>query len=71
MAGSNRQGKPSPDGGQRRNLSSPSGQKSRSPTSQPHKGSRVDPSHVTEQARESRVQKVKTQAARKAAKKKG
>ena len=39
-------------GGQRGNLSSSSGRKQRSETSTSHKGSRVDPSHVTEQARE-------------------
>ncbi|MBY0113402.1 MAG: hypothetical protein K2Y21_11310 [Phycisphaerales bacterium] len=37
--------------GQRGNTSSASGQKQRSPTSTPHTGSRVDPSHAVRQQR--------------------
>ena len=44
-------------GGQRSNLSSPSGRKQRSPTTIGHTGSRVDPSHTAEQAREARAKK--------------
>ena len=47
-------------GGQRGNLSSGSGRKERSPTSTSHKGSRVDPSHLTEKARDTRAKKVAT-----------
>ena len=44
-------------GGQRPNLSSPSGRKQRSPTTIAHTGSRADPSHTAEQARETRIKK--------------
>jgi hypothetical protein len=37
--------------GQRGNTGSASGQKQRSPTSMPHTGSRVDPSHSVQQQR--------------------
>lgn len=46
--------------GQRTNLSGDSGKKVRSETSQPHKGSRLEPSHVTERQREDRDKKSKT-----------
>lgn len=45
-------------GGQRGTLSSASGQKKRSPTSTPHKGSRVDPSHEVEHTRTERKKKA-------------
>lgn len=64
MAGSGKQG------GQRGNLSSGSGRKERSATSNAHKGSRVEPSHLTEQAREVREKKATKKAAKKAPKKK-
>ena len=48
-------------GGQRPNLSSPSGQKQRSPTTIGHTGSRVDPSHTAEQSREAREKKTAKQ----------
>ena len=63
MPGSKKQG------GQRGNTTSASGQKARSETSTSHKGSRVEPSHVAERAKEERVSKEATQAAKKAAKK--
>jgi hypothetical protein len=53
--------------GQRVNINPGEGQKERSPTSTPHKGSRVEPSHVTEHTRETREKK--TAAAQKVAKK--
>lgn len=46
-------------GGQRTNLSGDTGKKARSETSQPHKGSRLEPSHVTERQREDRDKKSK------------
>ncbi len=49
-------------GGQRPNLSSPSGQKQRSPTTIGHTGSRVDPSHTAEAARDTRAKKTAKQA---------
>lgn len=54
-------------GGQRANTTSASGRKTRSATSTTHRGSRVEPSHVTEQAREQRDKK--SQAAAKPSKK--
>lgn len=57
-------------GGQRTNTTSVSGQKANSPTSTSGKGSRVEPSHVTEKAREVRVQKAATQGPKKSAGKK-
>jgi len=45
-------------GGQRGNLSSPSGRKERSATRSSPVGSRVDPSHVKELARETREKKA-------------
>ena len=63
MAGTSKQG------GQRSNTTSGSGRKQRSPTSTSHKGSRVEPSHVTELAREVREKKA-IKAAKKPAKKK-
>jgi len=65
MPGSRKQG------GQRGNTTSASGEKARSATSTSHKGSRVEPSHVAEHAKEVRVNKAATQAAKKTAKKKG
>ena len=44
-------------GGQRKNTTSPSGEKKRSPTSSPHSGSRVEPSHVARQQRSARTKK--------------
>jgi len=59
-------------GGQRGGKSG--GSKGRSPTSNPHSGSRVDPSHTKDKARTDRVKKVektaKKAANKKAAKKK-
>ncbi len=49
-------------GGQRTNNTSASGRKERSPTSRPHSGSRVDPSHTVEKAREDRAKKSATTA---------
>lgn len=43
--------------GQRSNLTSSSGRKQRSPTSTAHRGSRVEPSHITEKARATRTKK--------------
>jgi hypothetical protein len=59
-------------GGQRTNTTSASGQKTRTAATPSGKGSRVEPSHVAEKAREVRVQKAATQkpAAKNAAPKK-
>lgn len=59
-------------GGQRTNTTSASGQKTRTAATPSGKGSRVEPSHLTEKAREVRVQKAATQkpAAKEAAPKK-
>lgn len=57
-------------GGQRSNTTSASGRKTRSATSTSHKGSRVEPSHITEQSRETREKKSAPRAAKKTAKKK-
>ncbi|MBS0195594.1 MAG: hypothetical protein JSR77_02445 [Planctomycetes bacterium] len=57
-------------GGQRNNITSSSGRKKRSPTSTSHGGSRVEPSHVTELARETREKKQVGKATKKAAAKK-
>ncbi len=54
-------------GGQRNNLSSSSGRKQRSPTTIAHTGSRVDPSHTAEQAREAREKKSAKQPKKSAA----
>jgi len=45
-------------GGQRKNLSSGTGRKERSPTSHGQTGSRADPSHTNEQKKEDRVKKA-------------
>lgn len=50
-------------GGQRTNTTSASGRKTRTPTTPSGKGSRVEPSHLTEKAREVRAQKAATQKA--------
>lgn len=44
--------------GQRTNTTSATGRKERSPTSTPHTGSRVEPSHGTQQARTKRAAKT-------------
>ncbi len=44
--------------GQRDNTNSSSGNKIRSETSTPHKGSRQEPSHLTEREREIRAKKL-------------
>lgn len=54
-------------GGQRPNLSSPSGRKQRSPTTIGHTGSRVDPSHTAEAIRETREKKTAKQPKKAAA----
>lgn len=46
-------------GGQKKSTGSASGQKSRSPTSNPHGASREEPSHVTEKRRSVREKKAK------------
>ena len=46
-------------GGQKKTRGSASGQKRRSPTSNPHGASREEPSHVTEKRRSVREKKVK------------
>ncbi len=51
MAGTSNKG-----GGQRNNITSASGQKQRSPTSVPHTGSRVEPSHVERKTRSEALQ---------------
>lgn len=58
-------------GGQRTNTTSASGRKTRTPTTPSGKGSRVEPSHLTEKAREVRAQKAATKktGVKKAAKK--
>lgn len=43
---------------QRSGAASASGRKSRSATSTSHKGSRVEPSHITDQKRSTRVKKA-------------
>jgi hypothetical protein len=48
----------SKNGGQRTNTTSGSGRKERSPTSPGHKGSRVEPSHLSNQASEERDKKL-------------
>ena len=53
--------------GQRSNLTT-GGAKSRSPVSTSHKGSRVEPSHITKKSRDDREKKVAA-AAKKVAKK--
>jgi hypothetical protein len=62
-------------GGQRRDTNSSSGRKQRSPTSRAASGSRVDPSHTKEKAREDRAKKTAADAAaatkKKAAKPRG
>ena len=55
-------------GGQRGNTTSASGRKERSPTSTPHTGSRADPSHVTEKARNDRAKKAAKKKVAKSAK---
>lgn len=45
--------------GQKKSKGSASGQKSRSPTSNPHNASREEPSHVVEKRRTVREQKAK------------
>lgn len=52
-------------GGQRGNLTGGSGRKGRSPTSTSHKGSRVEPSHLTDQARAQTEKKSARAAAKK------
>jgi hypothetical protein len=59
---------PNKPAGQRDNLSSASGRKERSATSASHTGSRVEPSHTTDKARELREQKIAGSAARAAVK---
>lgn len=44
--------------GQRTNLSAATGAKKRTPTSRPHTGSRVDPSHGVTKARATRAKKA-------------
>ncbi|HEX2838796.1 MAG TPA: hypothetical protein VHN77_11805 [Phycisphaerales bacterium] len=44
--------------GQKTGTNGPSGQKSQSATSTSHKGSRVEPSHITQQKREGRAKKT-------------
>ncbi len=56
-------------GGQRNNITSSSGRKKRSPTSTSHSGSRVEPSHVTELARETRDKQEVRKTTKKAKKK--
>lgn len=58
-------------GGQRQNLTSASGSKERSPTSSSHTGSRVEPSHGVDKAREFREKKQLGSAARAAVKQAG
>ncbi len=58
-------------GGQRGNLSSTSGRKQRSATRSSPVGSRVDPSHVKELAREKREKKAASALKKAAAKKSG
>lgn len=55
----------SKQGGQRTNTTGASGQKRRSPTSTPHTGSRVEPSHVADRTREVRERKVAAQGGKK------
>jgi len=55
--------------GQRTNTTSASGRKERSATSTSHGGSRVEPSHVLEHAREERAKTVTRKSAGKVAKK--
>ncbi len=50
--------------GQRTNTTSASGRKQRSESSSPHRGSRVEPSHVTEKVRNVRDKKAATRAAK-------
>jgi hypothetical protein len=52
-------------GGQRSNMTSASGQKSRSATSNSHVGSRVEPSHVTEHGRQVKSKKSAQSAPKK------
>ena len=63
--GSNKGAPRSTKGSQRDSLSSASGQKKRSPTSTPHKGSRVDPSHEVEHMRTERKKKAAKSAGKK------
>ena len=53
MAKSNKQG------GQRKSMGSASGQKSRSPTANPHVASREEPSHIADRRRTAREKKAK------------
>jgi hypothetical protein len=57
--------------GQRTNTTSASGQKANSPTSTAHKGSRVEPSHLKEQAKGVRNNKMAMQVIKQSSKKKG
>lgn len=66
MGGSSRSGSKGKSGGQRGNIGSASGQKQHSPTSNSHKGSRVEPSHTSEHARTVREQKTATRGTKKA-----
>jgi hypothetical protein len=45
-------------GGQRGNTTAAGGKKSRSPTSNSHRGSRVEPSHITDSARKARAKQA-------------
>jgi len=62
-------GTSSKPGGQRNNITSPSGQKKRSETLDTHVASRVEPSHVAQKARAVRVQKTAAQASQTSARK--
>ncbi len=64
-------GSSSKSNGQRNNTTSASGRKTRSTTSTSHKGSRVEPSHITEHGRSVREKKSAAKVAKKTAKKKG
>lgn len=50
--------KSSKSANQRTNLSTATGAKKRTPTSRPHTGSRVDPSHTVKKARTTRAKKA-------------
>lgn len=52
-------------GSQRTGAASASGRKSRSATSTSHKGSRVEPSHITEQKRTTRAKKAVKKSSKK------
>lgn len=58
-----------PGGGQRRSTTGQSGQKVRTPTSNPHVGSRVEPSHSIDKTREDRQWEIAARVAKKAKKK--